>query len=156
LNTYCLALSRYLYVRDESGLPASYAGVRSLVGYADWLRTHAWIDLEPIDTAERGVRPHGWYFDDRQGDPSDEWPLGNNMPVISNWFLLSAYAIAYAYRHSGSPEYMESATRLFRTGSCDPWFEETTISITNPRRRPIASPLIMSFSMSGRIDRDAR
>jgi hypothetical protein len=67
-------------VRDEFGLPDTYDGAGSLVGYADWFRTYAWIDLEPIDTGERGAYPIEWYSDDRQGDSSDEWALGNNMP----------------------------------------------------------------------------
>jgi hypothetical protein len=123
LNMYCLALGHYMDMRHEFGLPDTYDGAGSLVGYADWLRTYAWIDLEPIDTGERGAYPYEWYFDDRQGDPSDEWSLGNNMPVITNWLLLGADAMAYAYHYSGNPEYMELALRLFRTGSRDPWFE---------------------------------
>ncbi len=123
LNLYLLSLGRYLDMREEFGLPDTHNGVGSLLGYADWLRTHAWIDLDPIDTGERGAYPYEWYFDDRQGDPSDEYSLGNNMPVITNWLLLGADVMAYAYRYSGNPDYMESATRLFRTGSRDPWFE---------------------------------
>jgi hypothetical protein len=123
VNLYCQALGRYLEMREEFGLPDTYDAVGSLVGYADWLRTYAWIDLEPIDTGERGAYPYEWYFDDRQGDPSDDYSLGNNVPVITNWLLLGADVMAYAYRYSGNPDYMESAARLFRTGSRDPWFE---------------------------------
>jgi hypothetical protein len=123
LNQYLLSLGRYLEVREEFGLPDDYDGQASLLGFADWLRTYAWLDLEPIDTGERGAYPYEWYFDDRQGDPEDEWSVGNNVPVVSNWLLLGADAMAYAHQYSGDPAYMELATRLFRTGSRDPWFE---------------------------------
>jgi hypothetical protein len=116
-------LGRYLEMREEFGLPDTYDGVRSLVEYADWLRSYAWIDLASIHTGERGAYPYEWYFDDRQGDPSDDYSLGNNMPVITNWLLPGADAMTYACRYSGEPHYMESAMRLFRTGSRDPWFE---------------------------------
>jgi hypothetical protein len=123
LSQYLVSLGRYLEMREEFGLPDAYDGQGALLGFADWLRTYAWIDLEPIDTGERGAYPYEWYFDDRQGDPGDEWSVGNNVPVVTNWLLLGADAMAYAYRYSGDPTYMELATRLFRTGSRDPWFE---------------------------------
>jgi len=123
LNQYLLSLGRYLEMREESGLPDAYDGQGALLGFADWLRTYVWIDLEPIDTGERGAYPYEWYFDGRQGDPEDEWSVGNNVPVVSNWVLLGADAMAYAHRYSAEPEYMDLATRLFRTGSRDPWYE---------------------------------
>jgi hypothetical protein len=123
VNQYLLSLGRYLEVREEFGLPDARDAAGSLVGYADWLRTYVWIDLEPSDTGGRGAYPYEWYFDGRQGDPQDEWSMGNNVPVVSNWLLLGADAMAYAYRYSGDSEYMELATRLFRAGSLDPWYE---------------------------------
>jgi hypothetical protein len=123
LNQYLLSLGRYLEMREEFGLADTYDGTGALLGFADWLRTYAWIGLEPVDAGERGAYPYEWYFDGRQGDPEDEWSVGNNVPVVSNWLLLGADALAYAYRYSADPEYMELATRLFRTGSRDPWFE---------------------------------
>jgi hypothetical protein len=123
LNKYLLSLGRYLDMREEFVLPDTYDAVGSLLAYADWLGTYAWIDLDPVETGERGAYPYEWYFDNRQGDPADDWSLGNNMPVITNWLLLGADAMAYAYRYSGNPEYLELATRLFRTGSRDPWYE---------------------------------
>jgi hypothetical protein len=123
VNQYLLSLGGYLEVREEFGLPDARDAAGSLVGYADWLRTYAWIDLEPSDTGGRGAYPYEWYFDGRQGDPQDEWSMGNNVPVVSNWLLLGADAMAYAHRYSGDSEYMELATRLFRAGSLDPWYE---------------------------------
>jgi hypothetical protein len=123
LNQYLLSLGSYLEMREEFGLPDACDGRGALLGFADWLRTYAWIDLEPMETGERGAYPYEWYFDGRQGDLEDEWSVGNNVPVVSNWLLLGADAMAYAHRYSGAPEYMVLATRLFRTGSRDPWFE---------------------------------
>jgi len=123
INQYLLSLGRYLEMREEFGLSDTYDAVGSLVGFADWLRTHALIELGPIDTGERAAYPYEWYFDGRQGDPTDEWSFGNNVAVITNWLLLGADAMTYAYRYSGDPQYMELATRLFRTGSRDPWYE---------------------------------
>jgi hypothetical protein len=123
VNLYLLALGHYLEMREEFSLADTYDASGSLLGYADWLRTYAWIDLEPIETGERGAYPYHWYFDNRQGDPNVDWSEGNNVPVVSNWLLLGADSMSYAYRYSGQPEYMELATQLFRAGSRDPWFE---------------------------------
>ena len=47
----------------------------------------------------------------------------NNEAVVGNWLLLGADAMAYAHHLSSAADYLEWATRLFRTGSRDPWFE---------------------------------
>lgn len=47
----------------------------------------------------------------------------NRDPSINNWLLLGADGMAYAYHTSGQAQYLDWATRLFRTGSRDPWFE---------------------------------
>jgi hypothetical protein len=123
LNMYLRALADYLEMRGEFDLPDTYQARESYLAYANWLRTYAWLDLEPIDTGPRAAYPHEWWFDSRQGDPNDEWSTGNNVPSINNWLLLGADAMAYAYRLSSDPDYRERATTLFRTGSRDPWFE---------------------------------
>jgi hypothetical protein len=123
LNLYLHALADYLEMRREFGLPDTYAGANSYLAYADWLRTYAWIELEPIDTGRRAAYPYAWWLDGRQGDPGDEWSEGNNVPSVNNWLLLGADAMAYAYRLSGDRDYLERAAALFRTGSRDPWYE---------------------------------
>jgi hypothetical protein len=123
LNLYLRALASYLEMRDEFGLPRATDAQDSYLTYTDWLYTRAWIDLDPIDTGSRAAYPYEWWFDERQGDPSDEWSVGNNIPSINNWLLLGADAMAYAYRLSGDEDYLERAATLFRTGSRDPWFE---------------------------------
>jgi hypothetical protein len=123
LNMYLRALADYLEMRDEFGLPDAYDAKGAFLSYAHWLRTYAWLDLEPIDTGPRAAYPYEWWFDGRQGDPSDEWATGNNIPSISNWLLLGADAMATAYRLSGDADYLERGAALFRTGSRDPWFE---------------------------------
>jgi hypothetical protein len=123
LNMYLRALSEYLQLRDEYGLPDTYNARDTFLAYADWLRTYAWLDLEPIDTGPRAAYPYEWYLDDRQGDLSDEYALGNNVPSINSWLLLGADVMSYAYRLSGDRDYLERAAILFRTGSRDPWFE---------------------------------
>jgi hypothetical protein len=123
LNLYLRALATYLEMRDEFGLPDTYAASSSFMAYADWLRTYPWLDLEPGDNGPRAAYPYEWWFDERQGDPNDEWSAGNNVPSVNNWLLLGADAMAYAYLLSGDADYLERATILFRTGSLDPWFE---------------------------------
>ena len=122
LNMYLRALAGYVEMRDEFGLPDTHDAEGSFLAYANWLHTYAWIDLDPIDTAPRAAYPYEWWFDGRQGDPNDEWSIGNNVPSICNWLLLGADAMAYAHHLSGDANYLEWATRLFRTGSRDPWF----------------------------------
>jgi hypothetical protein len=114
LNMYLHALANYLEMRGEFRLPDTYGAGGSLLAYADWLRTYAWLDLTPIDTGSRAAYPYEWWFDGRND---------NNDPSICNWLLLGADAMAYAHRISGEDDYLEWATRLFRTGSRDPWFE---------------------------------
>jgi hypothetical protein len=123
LNMYLRALADYIEARAEYGLPDEYGAIDSYLLYADFLLEHAWIDLEPIESGDRAAYPYEWWFDDRQGDLSDEWSSGNNMPSIVNWLLLGADAQAYAYYLSGEEEYLNRAEVLFRTGSHDPWFE---------------------------------
>jgi hypothetical protein len=123
LNMYLRALADYLEMRDEFGLPDTYDARGSYLAYADWLRTYAWIDLEPIDTGPRAAYPHEWWFDERQGDPNDEWAVGNNVPSVNNWLLLGSDAMAYAYYLSGDADYLERAAILFRTGTRDPFYE---------------------------------
>jgi hypothetical protein len=132
LNMYLRALSDYLEMRGEFGLADTYDAEGSYLAYGDWLRTCAWLDLDPIDTGDRGAYPYEWFFDGREGDPSDEWAVGNNIPSLNNWLLLGADAQAYAHRLGGGADYLERATRLFRAGTRDPFFEgdENTYSAT--------------------------
>ena len=123
LNLYLRALIDYLEMRDEFGLPDTYGAADAFLAYADWLRTYPWLDLDAADTGPRAAYPYEWWFDGRQGDPSDEWSAGNNIPSVNNWLLLGADTMAYAYLLSGDADYLERATALFRTGSRDPWFE---------------------------------
>jgi hypothetical protein len=120
---YLRALADYLEMRSEFGVPDTYDAEDSFLAYADWLHTHAWLDLAPIDTGPRASYPYEWWFDGRTGDPNDEWAEGNNIPSINSWLLLGADAMAYAHHISGDANYLEWATRLFRTGSRDPWGE---------------------------------
>ena len=126
LNMYLRALAGYLEMKEEFGLPDTHNARDSYLAYADWLRTYPWIDLEPVETGPRAAYPYEWWFDERQGDPNDEWSLGNNVPSINNWLLLGADALAYAYHLSGEGDYLERAAALFRTGTRDPWFEGDT------------------------------
>ncbi len=120
LNMYLHALANYLEMHDEFGLPDTYDAECSFLGYTDWLHTYAWLNLTPIDTGSRAAYPYQWWFDGRTGIPGDD--NDNEDPVINNWLLLGADAMAYAYRISGEDDYLEWAARLFRTGSRDPWF----------------------------------
>ncbi len=122
LNMYLRALASYLEMRGEFGLPDTYDAGAAYLAYADWLRTYAVIDLEPLDLGPGAAYPYEWWFDGRQGDPHDEWAVGNNVPSINNWLLLGADAMAYAYHLSGNIDYLELAARLFRTGSHDPFY----------------------------------
>jgi hypothetical protein len=123
LNMYLRALTDYIEMRNEFALADSHGAEDSFLAYAHWLRTYAWLDLAPIDTGPRAAYPYEWWFDNRQGDPNDEWSVGNNIPSANSWLLLGADAMAYAHRLSGEADYLERAATLFRTGSRDPWFE---------------------------------
>ncbi len=123
LNLYLRALADYLEMRDEFGLPDSYDARGAYLAYADWLRTHVWLDLEPESGGPRAAYPYQWWLDGRQGDPTDEWATGNNIPDVSNWLLLGADVMGYAHRLSGEADYLERAATLFRTGTHDPWYE---------------------------------
>jgi len=124
LNMYLAALANYMEMREEYGLPDAYNARGSYLAYADFLRTYALLELDPIDTGPRAAYPYEWWFDERQGNINDEWAEGNNIPSINNWLYLGADAMAYAYHLSGDPAYMDVATSLFRTSSRDPWFED--------------------------------
>jgi hypothetical protein len=124
LNMYLRALTGYIEMRTEFDMPDEHSARETYLAYANWLRTHAWIDLPPIDSGPRAAYPYEWWFDGRMGDPQDEWSVGNNVPSVNDWLLLGADAMAYAYRLGGDADYLERATTLFRTGSHDPWFEE--------------------------------
>jgi hypothetical protein len=123
LNMYLAALTDYIEMRGEYDLTDTHNAEGSYLAYADFLRTYALIDLDPIDTEPRAAYPYEWWFDGRQGDPDDEYSIGNNVPSINNWLYLGADAMAYAYHLSGDTGYMDTAASLFRTGSRDPWFE---------------------------------
>ncbi|MBN1955344.1 MAG: hypothetical protein JW900_09875 [Anaerolineae bacterium] len=122
LNLYLRALIDYIELRDEFGLPDTYNARGAYLVYADWLRSYAWIDLEPDESGPRAAYPYEWWFDERQGNPDDEWSAGNNVPVVANWSLLGADVMAYAWHLSGEADYMDRAVRLFRSGSRDPWY----------------------------------
>ncbi len=119
LNLYLRALASHIDARAEFGLPNQ--GQSTFLAYANWLRTCPWLNLAPIDTGARAAFPYEWWFDGRQDIPGDE--NDNRDPSVNNWLLLGADAMAYAYRLSGDADYLERATRLFRTGSRDPWYE---------------------------------
>ncbi|MBN1286980.1 MAG: hypothetical protein JXB47_16390 [Anaerolineae bacterium] len=121
LNMYLRALAYYIEMRAEFGLPDDGAAAYYM-GYIDWLRDYALLQLEPIDAGPRAAYPYEWWFDGREGDINDEWAVGNNIPSVNNWLLLGADAMAYAYRLSGDPQYMDIAESLFRAGARDPWF----------------------------------
>jgi hypothetical protein len=123
LFLYLRSLADYIEMRREFGLPENPAATESIIGYVDWLRTYAWVDLEPLDFGPRASFPYEWWFDDRQGDPNDEYSSGNNVAIPTSWLLLGADAMAYASSLSGNPDYLEWAEILFRTGSRDPWYE---------------------------------
>jgi hypothetical protein len=123
LNMYLRALADYIEMREEFGLPDTYDAQTSFTEYANWLGTCALLDPGPIDTGSRAAYPYEWFLDGRQGDPGDEWSVGNNVPSINNWLLLGADAMAYAYQLSGNSAYLNWGTRLFRTGTRDPFFE---------------------------------
>lgn len=122
INMYLRQLAYYIEMRQEFGLPDTFGATQSYLGYADWLREYAWIDLEPIDSGARAAYPYEWWFDDRQGDINDEWAIGNNIPSVNNWLLLGADAMAYAFHLSQDTSYLDAAETLFRTGSRNPFF----------------------------------
>jgi hypothetical protein len=121
LNLYLRALADYLEMRGEFGLPDAYNAKESFLAYANWLRTYAWLDLPPLDTSPRAAYPYEWWFDGRRGIEGEDNDNGD--PSINNWLLLGADVMAYAYHLSGDADYLARATRLFRTGSRDPWYE---------------------------------
>ena len=104
-------------------LPENINATASFLGYTNWLRNYAWVDLEPLDFGPRAAYPYEWWFDNRQGDPNDEYSMGNNVAFPTNWLLLAADTMAYAYYLNGDEDYLERAEILFRTGSRDPWYE---------------------------------
>ena len=121
LNMYLRALANYLEMRSEFSLSDTYDAEDSFLAYADWLHTYAWLNLTPIGTGPRAAYPYEWWFDGRTDIPGED--NDNNDPSICNWLLLGADAMAYAHHISSEDDYLEWATRLFRTGSRDPWFE---------------------------------
>ncbi len=121
LNLYLRSLSNYLEMRREFGLPDTYGARGTYLALADWLHTYAWIDLAPISSGARAAYPYEWWFDGRTGIPGEDNDNGD--PSVNNWLLLGADAMAYAYALSGNVSYLEWASRLFRAGGHDPWFE---------------------------------
>ncbi|MBN1312993.1 MAG: hypothetical protein JXB30_16395 [Anaerolineae bacterium] len=122
LNLYLRTLADYIEMREEFGLPDAGGTRASYLTYADWLRSYAWLDMAAAESGPRAVYPYEWWFDERQGDPNDEYSVGNNVPSINNWLLLGADALAYAYRLSGNDQYLDRAAALFRAGTIDPWY----------------------------------
>ena len=123
LNMYLKSLANYIDMKAEFADSDTYDAVNDYLAYADWLRSYALIELQPIDSGARAAYPYEWFLDDRQGDPEDEYSFGNNVPSINNWLYLGADVMAYAYLLSGDQDYLDKAAILFRTGSHDPWFE---------------------------------
>ncbi len=134
LNMYLSALGNYLEMLQENERPDLYDGKETLLALADWLYEYAWLSLEALPDGGRAVYPYEWWFDARQGDPSDEWSGGNNVPSVNNWLLLGADAQAYAHRFSGNPQYLDRAAQLFRTGSHDPFYEGDTSLYTETKQ----------------------
>jgi hypothetical protein len=123
LNMYLRALSSYVALGEEygqGGSPLSQAAAQDLVAYADWLRTHAWLNLPPAGGA-RGAYPYEWWLDGRSGIPGEDNDNGD--ASVNNWLLAGADAFAAAHAISGESDYLDRAERLFHTGSRDPWFE---------------------------------
>lgn len=123
LNMYLTSLGRYLDMQAEFGRADTYEAEETLLALSDWLLEYAWLDLEPLPEGPRGAYPYEWWFDGRQGNPADEYASANNIPSVNNWLLLGADALAYAYLHSGNPQYLQHAASLFRAGAHDPFFE---------------------------------
>jgi hypothetical protein len=124
LNMYLRALDDYLAVREEYGLgdsAQSQAAADSVLAYADWLHTYAWLDLPQESGGARGAYPYEWWLDGRTGIPGED--NDNADASINNWLLLGADALAAAYDLSGDSDYLDRAKQLFRTGTHDPWFE---------------------------------
>ncbi|MCJ7623429.1 MAG: hypothetical protein MUO76_07985 [Anaerolineaceae bacterium] len=123
LNMYLAALADYLEMRGEFGLPDTYGARESYLAYADWLHDYPWMELDSPGSGPRAAYPYEWWFDERQGDPNDEWSEGNNIPSVNNWLLLGADAMAYAYHLSADASYLDWAAQLFQTGVHDPFYE---------------------------------
>jgi len=109
-----LALGRYLEALDAANLPDTHDAAGSLVGYAGFLGTHAWLNLSPIDTGVRGTYPYHWWMGGR---------AENDVALVCNWLVAGADLMSYAHRFSGEADYLERAEALFRAGTRDPWFE---------------------------------
>jgi hypothetical protein len=128
LNLLCSALGKYVEVRAEYGLGDPYGAGASVVAYQEFMGEHVLIDLSEIDTGPRAAYPYQWFFDGRTDVPGED--NDNHDPVVTNWMLLGADAMAYAYRFSKRDEFMGCAERLFRTGARDPFFEGDANSYT--------------------------
>jgi hypothetical protein len=123
LDVYLRSLADYIELRNEFSLRDTADARGSYLTYADWLHRYVWLALDDGPTGPRAAYPYEWWLDERQGDPNDEYAVGNNIPSINNWLLVGADAMAYAHRLSGDGKYLDWAATLFRTGSADPWFE---------------------------------
>ena len=129
----------------EFGLPENPTATQSALGYASWMRTFSWVELEIIGFGQRVSFPYEWWLDDRQGDSNDEYSIRKNIVIPTQWILLVADNISHANRLDGDIDYLDRAEILSALAAMIPGTRIMPIPIPT-RMRPLTGLHLEIFS----------
>ena len=96
---------------EEYGLEDDLGVTEALVVYGDFILDHDMVEYKEGYAATHNAF---WFFD----------PGWDEYLEINNWALLTADALAYAYRYSGYERFIEAADLFYGTGVTDPNWED--------------------------------
>jgi hypothetical protein len=114
LDLFTFSLGRYLDMLSAAGLEDGQGAAQYLRDLVRHQADNCWR------TGSEGYEgyPYGWYF---SGDIDASFGVVD----LSNWHLLSADCLTYAYLHGGGDDLLGLAAQAFRTGSERPNGEGT-------------------------------
>ncbi len=121
VKMFCLsqtlwAMGKYLDFCVEYGLNDPFQTAAALQAYCDFAINYAVHEVGPGMSAA----VYQYFF-----DGSDPSYLDHN-----NWALVLADAMAYAYKYSRAPRFIQTAARLYKTGVTDPqWPDDPPVYI---------------------------
>ncbi len=111
LSQVMWTMGRYLDFLDEYNLPDDLGVADALVVYAGFFLEHNMVEYRSGRAATYNAF---WFFDPGWGEYLE----------INNWALVTADALAYAYRYSGEERFFDAAVLFYETGITDPQWED--------------------------------
>jgi len=110
LSQVLWSVGKYLDFCAEFGLKDELGAADALAAYAQFVVEHAMNEYAP----GRAAVPYDYYFDRSEKSYLD----------INNWALVTADALAYAYKYTGRKQFIDAAAKFYATGTIDPVWKD--------------------------------